>query len=186
MLVDFKYVLALGTGLYSALTFLDRRVLPNLVQLDSVENNAGWACRVSTVTQNDARHRMFITGRAVADYLPEIPMDRYDLIFIDDSIASEDRARTIHSVMRARSRTSVVVIHDFEVPQYRRAANGPKERFVFDAFIPHVGILWDGGTLAKPQLRELRNQVSAAANTSNAADRDSWLSTLSCRIAPQG
>ncbi len=73
-------------------------------------------------------------------------IDGYDLIFIDDSRSEDARVRTIRAIAAKRP-PGIVVIHDFEIESYRRAAAAFENRYWFKALNPNCGILWNAFSL---------------------------------------
>jgi hypothetical protein len=117
---------------------------------------------------------MTIASSTMAETVSQIPTSAYDLIFIDDSLTADARSATIREVVKRRHFHSLVVIHDFEQQAYRRAARGAKRCFVFDVFVPQVGILWEDDTITKRQLKELCSLLAGSASPGNAGDRGLW------------
>jgi hypothetical protein len=67
-----------------------------------------------------------------------------------------------------------VVIHDFEVLQYRVAASPWKHRRRFDAFRPNTGLLWNDAPLDRAILDHFRGVVEDRANETNVQDGQMW------------
>ena len=103
-----RRVLELGAGIYSSTAFLETADLEKLV---SVENDPAWARRATT---NDPRHELILVNGAIADHIP--PLEGFDLVFIDDSVAAEDRVRTIQAVLGQAH--PPVILHDAENVAY--------------------------------------------------------------------
>lgn len=131
-------VLELGTGRYSTPTFLDRSIFPSLVKLTSVENSPDWGPTIL-----DERLDVNLVIGKMASFVGGMGLESYDLIFVDDSETMEDRTATIRAISDRRPRRPIVVIHDFEIEAYQQAAKF-LHRFIFTAFTPQTGVVWNG------------------------------------------
>jgi len=107
-----------------------------------------------------------------------LPLDAYDLIFIDDSLAVEERAATIRAVARGAPRRALVVIHDFEQPLYQQAASSFAQRFCFSLFNPHTGVAWNIASVSPRQLQQLRSVIARNAATIEPDARHEWVALL--------
>ena len=133
-----KTVLELGTGLFSTPLFLDRGYYPELEALVSVESDEEWA---RLARRGDARHAVVFVAEPIESYLAGIDLDRYDLIFVDNSTLAERRCDTLRYLSTHVGR-SLVVAHDFEVPSYREAAAGFAHALIDDRQSPWTALLW--------------------------------------------
>lgn len=133
-----RSVLELGGGNFSTPLFLDRRSFRDLEQLVVVESDAEWLSVVQKHTAGDSRATVTLVPSA-ASAISDLDIRSFDLIFIDDSAAMDDRARTIREVARRRP-TALVAIHDFEVISYRSAARGLGRPFVARDVTPQTGV----------------------------------------------
>src|SRR5215213_4818969 len=91
-------VLELGCGNYSTKTFLNRSAFPHLKTLQSFENDDAWANTIRTDVAHDSRCSITSVTGAMADAVSTLDLESFDLIFIDDSTTSEQRAATIRSL----------------------------------------------------------------------------------------
>lgn len=138
-------VVELGCGEYSTLTFLNRLAFPSLIALDSWETEQAWLDKIAASAGSDFRLRTGLVIGEMRSAIENIDLEEYDLIFVDDSTSSEERSRTIREIALRRPTQAVVVIHDFEVQAYREAAKLFRHRFIFRAFTPQTGVVWNGG-----------------------------------------
>jgi hypothetical protein len=152
-----KRVLELGCGKYSTLTFLDRDCFPYLEKLDSVENDPAWGGAVRDSAQGDDRLCMRVVAAPVASVLAGLDLDSYDLVFVDDSLTTADRSRTIAGLTNVKR--PVVVIHDYDIPAYRFAASRFLNRFRFTALNPNTGIVWNAAALRRTFLAKVNTIV---------------------------
>ena len=121
-------VLELGGGRHSTRLFLSKAVFPALEQLVTVEQDPHWR---SLVESGDPRQQ-------VVDRCDSLD---FDLIFIDDQITTEARVLTIEKVAGQRP-NAVVVIHDFNKPEYQQAAKFDHQVSIPTRF-PWTGVCWN-------------------------------------------
>jgi predicted O-methyltransferase YrrM len=141
-----RRVLELGAGEFSTLHLLNRELFPDLEELDSHDDDASWASAVEALAEGDQRLRLHAANTSIAEAVKEVDLEVYDLILIDDSRSEEARARTIREIT-ARRPPGLVMIHDFEIESYRRAAAAFEHRYWFKALNPNCGILWNAAPL---------------------------------------
>jgi hypothetical protein len=122
-----KTVLEYGGGLYSTKFFLSLQIK----ELWTVETDSFWAAEIAS---GDERHQIVAAP----------PSRTPDLILIDDGFSLEERVGTIEKVSAGRP-DALVVIHDFEQPDYRNAAMFD-ETAVFNGLSPWTGVMWNEGS----------------------------------------
>lgn len=156
-----RHVVEFGCGRYSTMLFLNRSCFPDLETLDSYEDEPRWAEAIVADADSDCRLRMHVTPGAVAEAAKAVCCDDYDLVFIDDSTSVGARVKTISAVSAQRPARPLVLVHDFEMPEYRQAAAGFKNRFRFTALNPNTGLVWNSNQIERSRLarfnRQLRN-----------------------------
>jgi hypothetical protein len=136
-----RNVLEFGCGHYSTLTFLNASAFPDLERLHSVENDDVWAATMQEAAKDDRRWTLQIVNGEIAESVADLDLESFDLILIDDSKTSGQRAATIRAVSRKQPQRPWIVIHDFEVEEYREAASGFKHRHRFRAYNPETGVV---------------------------------------------
>jgi len=136
-----RNVLEFGCGYYSTLTFLNRAAFPHLERLHSVENDSSWSETISEVTKYDKRWSLQLVDGEIADTVSKLDLEKFDLILIDDSKTSTQRAATIRAVANKRPQHPWIAIHDFEVDEYKEAASGFRQRHKFKAYNPETGLV---------------------------------------------
>jgi hypothetical protein len=136
-----RHVLEFGCGNYSTLTFLNASAFPDLERLHSVENDDAWAQTMHEAAQNDARWTLQLVNGEISESVADLDLEAFDLILIDDSKTSLQRAATIRAVARKEPQRPWIVIHDFEVREYRDAASAFKHRHRFRAYNPETGVV---------------------------------------------
>lgn len=164
-------VLELGSGPYSTRLFLEIAAFPHLEALRSFEDDPDWERVVRDAAGNDARLTLTLVD-AVRTSVPR-PLEGFDLIFIDDSRTFSERAQTITAVCEQSPSAPLVVIHDFEHREYRRASKPFKHRFVFDSFTPQVGVCWNDAVVDIRALEALRATITAN-NHLDPTDQAGW------------
>jgi len=174
---NIERVLELGCGNYSTRTFLNRSAFPHLKELRSLENDPLWARTMSLSVAADSRCTISFTGASIAEALSTLDIDYFDLVFVDDSASSEQRTATIRALSALRPQNPWVLIHDYEVEEYQRAAAGFSHRFVFDASNPESGLVFN----FKPneiKIKQLNRDLKAHSSRLEPDDVSSWLRVL--------
>ena len=138
---EIRNVLEFGCGRYSTLTFLNRSAFPRLERLHSIENDDVWASTIEEAAKDDPRWTLQRVNGEVSETIANLDLESFDLILIDDAKTSAQRAATMRAVGRRQPQHPWIVIHDFEVEEYRRAASGFKHSHRFRAYNPETGIV---------------------------------------------
>jgi len=138
---EIRSVLEFGCGNYSTLTFLNRSAFPHLERLHSIENDASWAPTIQEAAQDDDRWTLQLVNGEIFETTSDLDLEPFDLILIDDSKTSEQRAATIRAIAAKQPQHPWIVIHDFEIEEYRRAASAFKHRHRFRAYNPETGVV---------------------------------------------
>lgn len=176
--VTIRRVLELGSGRYSTLTFLDRDAFPDVVRVDSLETDRLWLSELRELTSADSRVRMHLVERPMASAVARIELNEYDLIFVDDSTDELSRATTIANVAARAGRCAIVVIHDYEIGSYRRAARGLPHHYAFTALNPNTGVCWSDARLSRSGLRALNRLVKRHVERLAPHDRKTWTALI--------
>lgn len=148
-------VLEFGCGHYSTNTFLNRSAFPHLQRLASVENDPVWGEQIRTAVKHDGRCAVALVTGPMSDAVSDFDLESFDLILIDDSTTSEQRAATIRAIANHKPRRPWIVIHDYEIEDYRRAAAGFSRRHAFKAFNPHTGLVFNTADSCRRELKNL-------------------------------
>ena len=130
-------VLELGGGTYSTAAFLDPDIYPRLEVLDTVEVIPDWQEALQAAHGEDPRWRLM-------KKLPPTLKAGYDLVFVDDGQCAADRIKSIEAVA---GYPALVVIHDYEVAQYRAVAVAVAQWdsiHIYRAQTPHTAVCWSG------------------------------------------
>jgi len=137
---EIRSVLEFGCGHYSTLTFLDHSAFPQLEKLESIENDISWAEAIQQAT-DDRRWTLNLINGEIASSVADLDLEKFDLILIDDSKTSAQRSATIRAVARKQPQHPWILIHDYEVNEYRMAAKGFKYRYAFKIYNPATGLV---------------------------------------------
>ena len=156
---EVRSVLEFGCGNYSTLTFLNRSAFPHLERLHSIENDDSWAATIQEAAQHDRRWSLQLVEGEISDAVPNLDLEAFDLILIDDSKTCAQRAATIRAVARKQPQHPLIAIHDFEVDEYREAASGFKHRHRFRAYNPETGVVGNQWTEWKMIDRVIRSKA---------------------------
>jgi hypothetical protein len=170
---EIRSVLEFGCGYYSTLTFLNRAAFPHLEQLHSVENDASWSETLSEVARRDERWSLHLVDGDIAHCVSSLDLEAFDLILIDDSKTSAQRAATIRSVAAKQPRRPWIAIHDFEVDEYRQAASGFRQRHRFRAYNPETGLVSNNTINTRP----LDQLLKGRAKILEPDDIPAWIKT---------
>jgi Methyltransferase domain len=138
---EIRSVLEFGCGHYSTLTFLNRLAFPHLERLHSIENDDAWAATIQEAAKHDDRWSLRLVNGEISESARNLDLESFDLILIDDSKTSAQRAATIRSIAAKKPQHPWIVIHDFEINEYRTAASTFKHRHRFRAYNPETGVV---------------------------------------------
>ena len=170
---EINTVLEFGCGYYSTLTFLNRAAFPNLVRLQSVENDAAWAESTYAKAKSDERWALQLVQGDTAAAVSDLDLEAFDLILIDDSKTSAERAATIRAVANKRPQHAWIAIHDFEVEEYRQAAAAFRTVHRFRAYNPETGLVWNS-TVASSRLKSLDRILKNYSKILQPDDVEGW------------
>ena len=137
---EIRHVLEFGCGHYSTLTFLNASAFPQLERLHSIENDNAWAQTIRDAT-DDGRWTLQLVNGEISESVADLDLESFDLILIDDSKISEQRAATIRAVAAKEPKHPWIVIHDFEFGEYRRAASAFQHQHRFRGYNPETGVV---------------------------------------------
>jgi hypothetical protein len=121
---------------------------------------------------------MICIESAPAEYLAQMNLDEFDLVFIDDSTTVKDRCDTISAAAKRVAGKALIVIHDFEEPRYQIAAATFESSFVFRDYVPSTGVLGHRSTINCNALRRLQKTIAAERWRIAASDAGAWLERL--------
>lgn len=172
---NIRSVLEFGSGPNSTVLFLDRRAFPVLEKLMSYENDSEWFKKVKKLTANDQRAVLNYCEGAMVDCVNENVVNNYDIVFIDDSICSKDRAETIRSVLKCRP--NLVIIHDFENFAYRKAAGISNSSYRFKALLPNTGICSEN--LDRTVMQTINRVIYENSQKIKSDDISAWVNVFS-------
>ena len=171
-----RRVLEFGCGHYSTKTFLQRSVFPDLEELQSVENDPAWGETMRDATRDDARSNVTVVSGAMSAAVRQFDLETFDLILVDDSTNAGERAATIRALSSLCPLNPWLVIHDYEVDEYRSASSAFKQRFVFKAYNPHTGLISNSGFPRAVKILDRRIKDNSSALGPD--DAENWLRIL--------
>src|SRR5574338_5524 len=138
---EIRSVLEFGCGRYSTLTFLNASAFPQLERLQSIENDDAWAQTIQEAANHDGRWTLRVVSGEIFESIADLDLESFDLILVDDSKTSTERAATIRSIAAKQPQRPWIVIHDFEVDEYRRAASSFRHQHRFRGYNPETGVV---------------------------------------------
>lgn len=134
-------ILECGPG-DSTRVFLNPRIYPSLVRLDTLENGPPFYKReVEEIINEDLRCRLHYDTQDMVSLLSNYDIPTYDIIYLDDSTTLQARVKTIQYVTHNAVGNTIIVIHDFEHIPYQKAVHPSCQQIVFDFTTPYTGIL---------------------------------------------
>jgi len=172
---EIRSVLEFGCGRYSTLTFLNKAAFPHLVKLHSIENDISWGETMNEMAKHDERWTLRLVPGDIAPFVSELDLESFDLILIDDSKTSAERAATICAVAEKQPQRPLIAIHDFEVGDYQQAATRFRRRYKFRAYTPKTGLISNTAV----DIRRLKRLVNANARNFEPDDIEAWIKTFS-------
>ena len=143
--------------------------------LHSYETDNSWATKMKEVTDADSRASLHVVDGHMSSVLERVNPDDYDLIFVDDSNNASERVRTIEALAESRAVSPLIVIHDFEVPDYINVAKRFRYRYSFKAFNPETGVVWQNGLEIRQTLKTIDEVMKRHAQRMEPDDVDGWL-----------
>lgn len=177
-MVPVRRVLELGCGNHSTFTFLDRRAFPDLITLESLETDAAWARHIAEENRREPRLNLRLVEDPLETVLRQLPLNAYDLLLVDHSDKYEIRAATISFLANCAPGRTLVMLHDYEIPLYRRAARGFRHRFEFTAFTPSTCLACGHSPVRRGALRSLERAIKRHARTLRPDDAAAWIAVL--------
>jgi len=175
---EIRHVLEFGCGRYSTLTFLNRAAFPDLERLQSVENDDSWAATIGKAAGDDKRWTLTHVEGEIADSITDLNLEAFDLILVDDSMTAAQRAATISTIRSKNPQHPWIVIHDYEVDEYRRAASGFRQKYSFKAFNPWTGLIWNSVTELR-RVKALDRILKNHGKLLEPDDAEAWINAFS-------
>ena len=171
-------VLELGCGEFSTATFLNTECFPWLSSLVSFETDQSWLDRTAQYAGRDQRYHPRLITDTMASAVKDVDLEQFDLIFVDDSTSAAERAETIKQLSKRAPKNPLIVIHDFEIDEYRRAAIGFENRQIFRALTPQTGVIWNGKLSIATILKRLDGKIVKISQRLTPEDIAGWKTFL--------
>ena len=143
-------------------------------QLHSYESDSSWFDKSVTAFANDRRYRPHFVKGAMSGSLHETELGKFDLIFVDDSQSAVEREETIWQLANRPLSGQLIVIHDFEISNYRNASSTFEHRQIFPAFTPQTGVVWNGSDQTVQLLKKLSRQIIQHSRSISVDDVEGW------------
>lgn len=175
---EIRAVLEIGSGKHSTALFMNKAIYRHTEEITSYENNSHWFAMMKSVVQGDSRVDLRFREGDLSDYVKEVDVSRYDLVFVDDAMTAAARAATVEAVLRQNPK--VVVIHDFEVFAYRRIAHRLSEPYRIKALLPNVGVC---GNMTRADLRRIEVVISKNKAKIPVDDVGQWYDVFTTELA---
>jgi predicted O-methyltransferase YrrM len=170
--------LELGCGDFSTATLLNREVFSDLVQLHSYETDPAWLEKTASVFHGDDRFQLQLIPGSMSSALRETKVETFDMIFVDNSTSAVERAETIRHLVTRSVPNQLIVIHDFEVKDYRDAASTFEHKQIFRAFTPQTAVVWNGLRHQLEILKKLSRQITQESKNIAVDDVIGWRRVL--------
>lgn len=137
-LSNVKHILEFGSGVYSTNKLLE---FPNLEMLTSYEDVPDWFAKIAKV-KNSKFNLVF--EKDLLGIARSIPLDEFDLIFIDCCDLPEKRAPIVKVISERRPK-AIIVIHDIydDINRCPGTIEGFDNLMIYAKFGPATGILWN-------------------------------------------
>ena len=126
------------------------------------------------MAKHDERWTLRVVEGDIADSVSELDLESFDLILIDDSKTSAERAATICAVAKKQPQRPLIAIHDFEVGEYQQAATHFRRRYKFRAYTPKTGLISN----TPVDIRRLKRLVNANARVLEPDNIEAWIRTF--------
>jgi hypothetical protein len=167
-------------------TFLNRSVFPSVTSVCSIESDPDWISKVYAATKDDSRLIIRHVPEPIEGILAALNLSEYDLVLVDSSTEAIRRAAVIREIAIRDTGSGLVVIHDFEIDLYRKAAKGFANRIEFAAFNPCTGIVWRGDGDRRKVLGKIKEIVNRNAANLSPEDVGSWVAVFHKELRGHG
>jgi len=169
-----RSVVEFGSGDFSTLTFLDQVAFPNVLRVESYENNLEWMHRVQAKLGGNPRAVCHFFDGRMRDAVSGANLVEADLIFIDDSPSGWERAHTINELARVRLDRPITIVHDYDLPAIRVACRRFEHRFAFTTFTPQCCAVWNGNPDRKVLLESVSSKLQENVARLSVTDARGW------------
>ncbi len=172
-------VVEFGSGDFSTLALLDQAVFPNVLRVDSYENNLEWMQHLQPKLAGNPRAVYHFFDGRMRDAVFHADLAAADLIFIDDSASGWERAHTIKELARVRLERPITVVHDYDLPAIRLACRRFEHRLAFTTLTPQCCAVWNGNPHRKVLLESVTRKLQENVGRLSVTDARGW-STVFC------
>jgi hypothetical protein len=177
-----KLLIEFGSGTFSTLSFMDDVAFPSLERVESYENDKKWFEQVrENLSSNGRIHLQYADGELYKAVRGANTRDA-GMIFVDDSLDSSDRSRTIEEVASQCGTEPVVILHDIDLWRLRLATRKFENRISFNTFNPQCGVMWHGHKERKPALEHVKRIIHKNATKVPLTDVRAWMEIFSAEL----
>ncbi len=169
-----RKVVEFGSGPFSTGAFLESNIYPELITLESYDDDPIWFDRVQSGHIGQQKLSLTLVEGPVSAAVEDASLDDADLIFVDDSKTRDARSATIEAACERLPDGAWLVIHDFEIGQYQTASRSAAYRYIFTTFKPHVGVLWNTPYDHAPPLKRLERMIRRKRRKIPIDDMHAW------------
>ena len=136
-------VIEFGCGNYSTLTFLNKKIFKDLKSIVSLECKKKWY-KIIKRKVKDNRFKIIYNNE---EKLLEIAKTHApsDLVFVD----GKSRVMREKTAFYGRNFSDLVILHDAENPEYKRAIQSYKFCYLYTKLLPNTAVLSDSIDLSK-------------------------------------
>jgi hypothetical protein len=167
-------IVEFGSGDFSTLTFLDQAVFPNVLRVESYENNLYWMQRMQAKLAGNPRAVCHFFGGRMRDAVSRADLSAVDLIFVDDSPSGWERAHTIKELAQVHPERAMTIVHDYDLPAIRVACRMFEHRFAFTTFTPQTCAVWNGNPHRKLLLEGVTRKLQENVARLSVTDARGW------------
>ena len=153
-ILKIKKIIEFGSGKNSTTNLTNKKIFPYTDQITSYEDNSTWYKKIKKLIRNKKRINYIFTNK-ISKIINNLELNKFDLIFIDNSMDSLERIQTIKNVSKKKLSKAIVVLHDFEYFPYREATKGFNFSYRFRALNPNTGVVWNNKKLKIYTLKKI-------------------------------
>ena len=148
-----KKVIEFGSGKNSTMNLSNKNIFPYSNQIVSYEDNLIWYKKMKKLVKNKKIN--YVYTNKISKVINKLKLDKFDLIFIDNSMDSLERIETIKNIGKKKLSKAIIVLHDFEYYPYREATKGFNFSYRFSTLNPNTGVMWNNKKLKMDTLKKI-------------------------------
>lgn len=156
-ILKIKKIVEFGSGKNSTLNFSNKKIFPYTNQITSYEDNLIWYKKIKKLIKNKKINYHYTSK--ISKIIRRLDLEKFDLIFIDNSMDSLERIETIKNIGKKNLSKTIIVLHDFEYYPYREATKGFNFSYRFSALNPNTGVVWNNKKLNMDKLKKIEELI---------------------------